>query len=169
MQVQRDRPVSDQESIEIAVRDHLAGLTVEFDEWGYYDSHSLEDVLKAYNPNPKFIQLCSTIYGSLYIVRRPVPAAQCQPRTDEEWGKERVELTAKVYAAFVQYAIAPPAEGLDAIFRLQESDLRTLVEIIDRLPRFLTREEADLRSVLVNESFSEEGADGAAAAGSPSE
>jgi len=70
MQVLSDRPVSDEESIEIAVRDHLAGLAVRLDEYGGYDSSSLEEVLKVYNPNPNFIQLCSAIYGHLYWLNR---------------------------------------------------------------------------------------------------
>jgi hypothetical protein len=57
MQVSADRPLSDRESIEVAVRNHFAGTALIPNEnmWPRVDLFS--DVLKTYNSNPDFIAL----------------------------------------------------------------------------------------------------------------
>lgn len=62
MQVRSDRPISDRESVEIAVRERLAGKAVE-PHRRYSDR--LTRLIRSYNGNPKFVTLVEEIYAEL--------------------------------------------------------------------------------------------------------
>ncbi|GAB4008831.1 hypothetical protein GCM10029992_66220 [Glycomyces albus] len=65
MQVRAPKPISDKESIEIAIRDHLAGENVPIVD-GFPDRDRLREILHSYNPNPKFVDAATAMYDYLY-------------------------------------------------------------------------------------------------------
>lgn len=87
MQVQNDRAIADDQSIELAMRDHLAGATIEADRWGGHDHESLKELLRKYNPNPNFIELASIIFGHLYCERKTLQGSpKGRPPPTIRWG-----------------------------------------------------------------------------------
>lgn len=64
MQVTSDRPLSDRESVEKAVAENLRGLRVERNEFGP-DQESLYRILRAYNPDERFVTLAADFYWRL--------------------------------------------------------------------------------------------------------
>jgi len=58
MQVTSDHPVSDEESVEIAARDHFAGLQVPLDENDYLDWEELRRLFARYNPDDQYVEIC---------------------------------------------------------------------------------------------------------------
>lgn len=64
MQVQADKPLTDLESLELAVRDRLANVTVDWDEYGP-DYESLQRILVSYNADPRFVDMAKAFYEEL--------------------------------------------------------------------------------------------------------
>jgi hypothetical protein len=60
MQVESDRPLSDRESVLVAVRDHFAGTAVAGHEDMWQRLNRLEPCLKRYNSNPDFVELATS-------------------------------------------------------------------------------------------------------------
>ncbi|WP_199040039.1 hypothetical protein [Glycomyces salinus] len=69
MQVKAPGPISDEESIEIAIRDHLAGANVRTVD-GFPDREQLREILHAYNSNPKFVDAAEAMYDFLWQQER---------------------------------------------------------------------------------------------------
>lgn len=65
MQVAVPAPVSDRESIRMAVADRLRGIQIARDEWGYPDDSALRRAIRAYNSNGRYIQLVLDLYYEL--------------------------------------------------------------------------------------------------------
>jgi hypothetical protein len=65
MQVESDRPISDEESVERAVRERLQGVTVPMSAIGYFDYEELARIATAYNPDANFVEGVQTAYSSL--------------------------------------------------------------------------------------------------------
>ncbi|WP_127499682.1 hypothetical protein [Actinoplanes solisilvae] len=146
MQVQANEPLSDESSIEHAIREHLAGCTIERNEYGDYSAQALEDALTSYNRNKNFVSLATSIYSSIYI---PIHSDSNEPNTasSEERKQQRIELTAKCYVALTQCLLAGEA-GMLAMARLPLSELRSLASIVEQVPHFLSREEAQVITTL---------------------
>ncbi|MGC4768892.1 hypothetical protein ACLQ25_07900 [Micromonospora sp. DT44] len=68
MQVWAGKPISDKESIRVAVRQHLGGINGSMicSGDGYVDNDRLSDALRSYNPNRSFIDLASDIFTFIY-------------------------------------------------------------------------------------------------------
>jgi len=66
MQITSDHPISDEESIRLALADRLQGQQVKPDNSNCYDSSDLERVLRDYNNSDEFIRLASQFYALLY-------------------------------------------------------------------------------------------------------
>lgn len=132
MQVQAERPISDEESIEHAVRDHLAGRLIERDGWGYSEEQ-LKDALSAYNSNPMFIELAVTIYAYIYSPNIDGPE-EVLTAPQVESAQERQTLIDASYTAFQQCAQAGDGGRL-AISRLPIEELRALQSIATQIAR----------------------------------
>lgn len=72
MQVRSDQPISDEESIEVAVSTRLAGRRVPMSTWTsggrtYLtpDSEGLQRLIRSYNGNERFIELVEAVYYEL--------------------------------------------------------------------------------------------------------
>jgi hypothetical protein len=65
MQVSSDAPLSDAESLEIAIASRLADRTVPLKDGEYPDSDTLKMHLRSYNGNPRFVSLVEEIYFEL--------------------------------------------------------------------------------------------------------
>ena len=62
MQVWSERPISDQESIRKAVREHLSRAWIKRSEYGSPKNEHLERALRRYNSNPRFVTLARDVY-----------------------------------------------------------------------------------------------------------
>ncbi len=69
MQVSADSPISDDESIVRAVREHLKNSTIVLGEHGP-DYQSTRAALARYNANPIFVELANLIFWQLYVETR---------------------------------------------------------------------------------------------------
>ncbi len=65
MQVSSDVPLSDAESLEIAISSRLAGRTVPLKGDEYPDYDALNRHIRSYNGNPRFVSLVEEIYFEL--------------------------------------------------------------------------------------------------------
>lgn len=66
MQAYADHPLTDEESVELAVQGKLAGITVPMDS-GYPDQGSLRNIVSTYNRRTGFVDLVVDIYQTLYF------------------------------------------------------------------------------------------------------
>lgn len=66
MQVWAPQPITDLESINIAIRKHLSGVRVKHGKYGP-NNRSLRKALRRYNPNPSFVDLAQQIYEERYF------------------------------------------------------------------------------------------------------
>ncbi len=64
MQVTSDSPLSDEDSIRMAVRKRFIGVSVMSPE-GYPDPDAVTQFARAYNPNPNFVALFEAAYFHL--------------------------------------------------------------------------------------------------------
>jgi hypothetical protein len=64
MQVSSSGPLSDEESIQRAVRERLTGITVT-DAEGYPDPEAVRAFARGYNPDPNFAKLLETAYQEI--------------------------------------------------------------------------------------------------------
>jgi len=77
MQAYAERPLSDLESIDVAVREKLAGARVPLDENGcpqydsrFIDGDAVKQTVRTYNPRRAFLDLSSSIYNALTQERK---------------------------------------------------------------------------------------------------
>jgi hypothetical protein len=74
MQVRADRPISDSESIRLAVTDFLAGVQLRYHDEYNVDEESLKAALRAYNNSDNFVSLGSDVFKALQKRRAQDPA-----------------------------------------------------------------------------------------------
>lgn len=160
MQVQATRPLSDELSIHLAVRDHLAGCSA-VDGSGNFSLKDLERALGQYNPNRNFVRLASAIYRTIYTrstedAEQQQDASRQQDAARQERKQERINLTATSYGALIR-CLAAGTDGLMALSRLSIEDLRNLAEILGRIPAYTPAEVAAAKASLESGSGSEGG------------
>ncbi|MFY1702646.1 hypothetical protein ACN28G_13020 [Micromonospora sp. WMMA1923] len=68
MQVWSENPISDGDSIWIAVRQHLSGssASLSYSDYGFVDHEQLSHALHAYNPNKAFVSLSTDIFQHIH-------------------------------------------------------------------------------------------------------
>jgi hypothetical protein len=64
MQVKTDKPISDRESIELAISTRLAGQVVPL-SGKFIDRAALTAIIRSYNGNRRFVELVETVYWEL--------------------------------------------------------------------------------------------------------
>jgi hypothetical protein len=65
MQVTSPRPISDKESIDMAIEKYLRGVQIPTREYGLPDREVLMKVLEHYNDNPAFTELAAGLYEAI--------------------------------------------------------------------------------------------------------
>ncbi|MEU2612666.1 hypothetical protein ABZ570_13970 [Micromonospora sp. NPDC007271] len=133
MQVHSDVPMDDKSSVRLAISKHLSDVVVRRDEWGFYDEDDLRRVLSSYNPSADFVEVAQSLISEIYYETYKQKQADEDSRTDEEKLQERVTLALTVWKEMAR-RIVTQEEGVVDIARLSISDLRTMADIVERLP-----------------------------------
>ncbi|MER5335875.1 hypothetical protein [Micromonospora sp. NPDC002717] len=143
MQVHSAVPLSDRSSVLRAISDHLSNVVVRRGQWTYYDREDLRRTLSQYNSNEDFVEVACEIVEEISH-SAVADSGRRDGRTREEQLAERVNLALAVWKEMAM-RMAAGEEGVVAIARLPISDLRTIAEIVERLPKPSSAAEEDAK------------------------
>ena len=121
MQLTSATPLTDTESIELAIKGRLAGVHVAITEYGSYDYDDAKRIFSEWNNNDEFVSLALQLYGALYSEYPPASSDQMRAQDPEE-------------NQIVDSEIAALAREAEAITRGQAvANLRMLARVLGDL------------------------------------
>jgi len=118
MQVSASKPLSDEESITLAITQYLAGTALKVTEYGSFDSDQARSMLARYNDNPNFVQVALDVLWVTWDQNHPYQPPSPEVRAIEE-GPQVEAIEAEKYES----TLSIPKERLDLLTQVLQSML----------------------------------------------
>jgi hypothetical protein len=130
MQAFATHPISDEESVRLAVSGPLAGAYPKWHKLHGFDREELSAILQKYNPDPNFVHTASLIIESLaYDCRHRDPDAT----TAGESVEMKIQRALRIFTLTSRVPLAGKL-GIVAIVKMSIEDQQNLAELLRRIP-----------------------------------